>query len=137
MNEGILNRGLGQAIARQGHGDELLLCDAGFAIPEGVEVVDLSLTVNQPLVETVLAEILRYHSVEGLVVADATAEHSPAKLAKILSLLPPDITVTRIPHAELKKRARSVKTVVRSGDFTAFSNFLLISGAGKRWYSEK
>ncbi len=137
MNEGILNRGLAKAVARQGHGDQLLVCDAGFAIPDGVEVVDLSLAVNKPTVEEVLSELLKYHSVEGLVVADTTGRHSPTKLAAVLRLLPPGIPVETIPHPELKKRAATVKTVVRSGDFTAYANFLLISGAGDRWYAER
>lgn len=137
MNEGIVNRGLAGAVARQGHGDQLLVCDAGFAIPDGVEVVDLSLAVNKPTVEEVLAELVKYHSVEGLVVADMTERHSPSKLAAVIGLLPKGIPVEKIPHPELKKRAAWVKTVVRTGDFTAYSNFLLISGAGDRWYSER
>ncbi|MDR0361200.1 MAG: D-ribose pyranase [Planctomycetota bacterium] len=137
MNEGLLNRGLANAVARQGHGDELIVCDAGFAIPDGVEVVDLSLGVNLPTVETVLAELLKYHSVEKLVIADRTGEHSPAKLASVMELLPAGIPVDVIGHPELKARARTVKTVVRTGDFTAFSNFLLVSGSGDRWYSER
>lgn len=137
MNEGLLNRGLVAALARQGHGDEMIVCDAGFAIPDGVEVVDLSLAVNQPTVEMVVGELLRYHSVERLVIADMTAVHSPAKLQSVLKLLPPDIPVDKIAHPELKERARRVKTVVRTGDFTAYSNFLLVSGAGGRWYSER
>ncbi len=137
MNEGILNRGLAKAVARQGHGDQLLVCDAGFAIPDGVEVVDLSLSVNKPTVEEVLAELLKYHSVESLIIADMTEQHSPLKLQAVLKLLPEGIPVEKIAHPELKKRAAGVKTVVRTGDFTAFSNFLLISGSGDRWYSER
>lgn len=137
MNEGLLNRGLAGAVARQGHGDEMIVCDAGFAIPDGVEVVDLSLAVNQPTIETVLTELLKHHSVEKLIVADQTRLHSPAKLAAVLQLLPGDLSVETISHPELKERARRVKTVVRTGDFTAYSNFLLVSGAGDRWYSER
>ena len=135
MNEGILNRGLAQAVARQGHGDQLLVCDAGFAIPDGVEVVDLSLAVNKPTVEEVLAELVKYHSVEGLVVADMTETHSPSKLTAVRRLL--GVPVETISHPELRKRAAGVKTIVRTGDFTAYANFLLISGAGNRWYSER
>ncbi len=137
MNEGILNRGLAGAVARQGHGDELLLCDAGFAIPDGVEVVDLSLAVNAPTVEEVLRELARHYSIEGLVVADMTEKHSPSKLRSVLALLPEGIPVATISHPELKRRAAGVKTVVRTGDFTAYANFLLISGAGGRWHSER
>ena len=137
MNEGLLNRGLSGAVARQGHGDEMIVCDAGFAIPDAVEVVDLSLTMDMPTVDMVVAELVKHHSVEKLIIADATAKHSPAKLEAIRKLLPADIPVETITHPELKERAKRVKTVVRTGDFTAYSNFLLVSGAGDRWYSER
>ena len=137
MNEGLLNRNLAAAVARQGHGDEMVICDAGFAIPDGVEVVDLSVGVNLPTVEMVLAELLKHHSVEKLIIAEATAEHSPSKLEKVRALLPRDLPMESIPHAEMRQRAAKVKTVVRTGDFTAFSNFLLVSGSSERWYCER
>ena len=136
MNEGLLNRNVAAAVARLGHGDEMIICDAGFAIPDGVEVIDLSIGVNLPTVEVVLEEVLKHHSIEKLIVAEATKEHSPSKLEKIRGLLPKDLPMESIPHPELKQRAKSVKTVIRTGDFCAFSNFLLVSGAGERWYSE-
>jgi D-ribose pyranose/furanose isomerase RbsD len=34
-----------------------------------------------------------------------------------------------------KELSKSVKAVIRTGDFTAYANVLLVSGAGKRWYS--
>lgn len=137
MNEGLLNRGLAGAVARQGHGDGMIVSDAGFAIPDHVEVVDLAVAENLPTVDMVVAELVKYHSVEKLIVSDATEKHNPAKLAAILRLLPAGIPVETIPHAEMRRRAADVKTVVRTGDFTAYSNFLLVSGAGNRWYSEK
>lgn len=42
-----------------------------------------------------------------------------------------------IAHAELKRRSREVKTIVRTGDFTAWGNVLLVSGAGPRWKMER
>lgn len=137
MNEGLLNRGLANAVARQGHGDELIVCDAGFAIPDAVEVVDLSLGVNSPTIESVLTELLKYHSVEKLIIADQTEAHNPAKLKAVLKLLPEGIPVEVISHPDLRNRAHKVKTIVRTGDFTAYSNFLLVSGSGGRWYSER
>lgn len=47
------------------------------------------------------------------------------------------VEVEVIPHAELKERSHSVKTIVRAGDFTAWGNVLLVSGAGTRWRMEK
>jgi D-ribose pyranase len=47
------------------------------------------------------------------------------------------MAVETIAHTELKQRSRGVKAIIRTGDFTAYSNVLLVSGAGERWYVEK
>ncbi|HKZ27462.1 MAG TPA: RbsD/FucU domain-containing protein, partial [Rubrobacteraceae bacterium] len=39
---GILNAQLAGALARLGHTDTLVVCDAGLPIPPGSEVVDLA-----------------------------------------------------------------------------------------------
>lgn len=44
---GIINRGIEKVISEQGHKDLLMVCDAGFSIPYGIEVVDVSLGENQ------------------------------------------------------------------------------------------
>lgn len=41
---GILNRDIAAVISEQGHGDLLIVADAGFAIPTEVKVIDISLT---------------------------------------------------------------------------------------------
>ncbi|WP_413730024.1 D-ribose pyranase [Sodalis sp. RH22] len=131
---GILNRQLAASLATLGHGDLLLVTDAGFATPNGINVIDLSLKENLPTVYDVLQEINKYFSVEGLFIAQETMDINPGHSSKIQSLflLKADI----ISHAELKKKATTVKCVIRTGDFTAFGNVILISGAGDRWISE-
>ena len=39
------------------------------------------------------------------------------------------IDVELVPHVEFKQRARAARAVVRSGEFTPYSNVLLYSGA--------
>jgi len=90
---GTINRSISKAISEQGHQDLLMVVDAGFAIPNEVEVIDISF-----------------------------GEHIP---------------VESIDHAELKQLAKTVKTVIRTGDFTAYKNVILVSGAGNRWFCEK
>jgi D-ribose pyranose/furanose isomerase RbsD len=41
-----------------------------------------------------------------------------------------------IPHTELKERSQGVKTIIRTGDFTAWGNVMLVSGPGDRWQME-
>jgi len=134
---GLLNIEISDAIAHLGHMDELIICDAGFPIPAGIRAIDLALKANQPTTIEVLTEILRHFSVEKIVLAEETQKHSPMMFARLTGLFDKDVTVESVTHIEFKQRSRSVKAVVRTGDFTAYSNILLISGAGPRWFVEQ
>jgi D-ribose pyranase len=134
---GILNREITRLLTRMGHLDELIVCDAGFPIPDGVDMVDLALSENRPRVMDVLEVLKRYFSVEKLVVAEETKSHSPSMLSQIQSVLGAAMPSEMISHAALKARSRNVKGIIRTGDFTAYTNVLLVSGAGDRWYVEK
>jgi D-ribose pyranase len=134
---GILNRDLAALLSKMGHGDQFLVCDAGFAIPDGIPVVDLSLAPNVPMVDTVLEVILQYFSVEKILFAKEQKDTNPVKLLKLIALFGDSIVQETISHDELKKQCHSVKGVVRTGDFSAFTNLILVSGAGDRWIMEK
>jgi D-ribose pyranase len=134
---GILNRDIAAIISVMGHADEMVVCDAGFAIPLGVKSVDVSLAENKPTVIEALEEILRYFSVEKLVLANETREISPSMFERIVAMFDEKVTIETIPHTEFRQRSKDVKAIVRTGDFTAYTNVLLVSGAGDRWYVEK
>ena len=133
---GLLNSEIADVIARLGHMDEMIVCDAGFPIPLGVRTVDIALAVNQPTVIDVLQVLLQDFSIEKIVLADETKAHSPSMFAKIVDLFGSDVAVTTEPHTTFKQRSKSVKAIIRTGDFTAYCNVLLVSGSGGRWYVE-
>jgi D-ribose pyranase len=137
IEKGLLNRDLAALLSKMGHGDQFLLCDAGFAIPEGLPVVDLSIAVNMPTVDVVLKEVLKFFSVEKVIFAQEQRDACPAKLERLIALFDPPIEQQTISHVELKQRSRSVKGVIRTGDFSAFTNLILVSGAGDRWIFEQ
>jgi D-ribose pyranase len=134
---GIVNNEISDVFSMMGHMDELIVCDAGFPIPLGVRTVDISLAKNRPTVLQMLKELKRHFSVEKLVMANETKETSPARFDAIIEIFGKDMPVETMPHTEFKKHSMSVKAVIRTGDFTAYSNVLLVSGAGNRWYCEK
>jgi D-ribose pyranase len=134
---GTLNREVSDVLSMMGHGDEMIVCDAGFAIPLGVRTVDISLAKDKPTVPEVLAELKDHFSVEKLVVANQTRDVSPTRFEAIAALFDGSIPLETVPLVEFKQRARSVKAVIRTGDFTAYSNVLLISAGGARWYVER
>ena len=133
---GILNRDLAGYLSAQGHGDRMMVCDAGFAIPDSVPVVDLSLKKDFPLIDQVLEELKEHFSVEKIILAEDTKKISPSKSEKVQEILGRDIPVEFIQHSKLKELSRNVKFIIRTGDFTSYSNVLLVSGPGERWYLE-
>ena len=134
---GTINREISDVLSTMGHTDELIVCDAGLPIPLEVRTVDLSLARNKPTVLEVLAEIREHFSVEKLVLADETMNISPTRFAAISELFGKEMPVEMIPHAQFKQRAKEVKAIIRTGDFTAYSNVLLVSAGGDRWYFEQ
>lgn len=62
---GILNRHLSGALAELGHGDGVLVCDAGMPIPDGPRVVDLAFRAGVPSFAEVLDGLLAELVVEG------------------------------------------------------------------------
>jgi D-ribose pyranase len=134
---GALNRGIDAAISKQGHGDLLMVTDAGFAIPHGVEVIDLSLDENKPMVLEVLEMLKKYYSVEKMIMADETKNISPTLFSNISKAFGDGVPVQTIAHSGLKEMSKTVKAIVRTGDFTAYGNVILVSGAGGRWKVER
>ena len=134
---GLLNRELARFVSQQGHHDLLMVVDAGFAIPKGLDVVDLSLTINVPTVPEVLAVLKDYYSVEKLILARETRDVSPSLYKIMINSFDENLNIELIDHLALKEKSKQVKLVIRTGDFTAYGNIILVSGAGKRWYLEK
>ena len=79
---GMLNGHIDSALTRQGHCDLLIVADAGFPCPDHVEVIDIALREGVPTVLEVLAELRKVHSVEKIVMANETRDHSPTHFKK-------------------------------------------------------
>ncbi len=139
MNEtGILNREIAAELAKMGHTDRMLIADAGLAIPNTTKVIDLSLAVNVPTVIQVLEEVLKHFSAEKIIYSQATVEVSPSREKEFLNHFDKSIAVEVVPHPVLRdEMTREVKFAIRTGDFTANSNIILVSAGGPRWYCER
>lgn len=133
---GIINRDIAAAISKQGHTDLLMIVDAGFAIPNGVEVIDISLGVNRPTVPEVLAELKNVFSVEKIVMANETKNVSPTLFANISKAFGDGVIIETVDNSSIREMSKNAKTIIRTGDFTAYGNVILVSGAGNRWFLE-
>ena len=65
-----------------------------------------------------------------------TREVNPSHFKKVSEAFGEGVEVETLPHDEIKKLSREVKAVIRTGDFTAYGNVILVSGAGDRWFIE-
>jgi D-ribose pyranase len=125
---GILNLDLNEAISAMGHGDLMIVCDAGFPIPRSVRRIDLALVPDVPDLETVLGAISKDLIVEKVSYAAEMAENNPALKAKVDRIFA-GVEFSTVPHTEiLTKLASSAKFIVRSGAFDPWGNILLYSG---------
>ena len=133
---GILNQDLARIIARMGHTDEIIISDAGFRQPPGIEVIDLSIKENDPTVLEILEVLSANFSAERLILSEEAQTISPTRFKAITENYWKGCVIETIPHLEFRERARGVRAIVRTADFTALSNVLIVSGPGDRWYLE-
>ncbi|MFQ3566183.1 MAG: D-ribose pyranase [Aggregatilineales bacterium] len=133
----LLNNELSHAIASMGHGDLMIVCDAGFPIPSSVWRIDLALVPDVPDLETVLTAIHGDFIAEKVAYASEMAENNPNLLSKVKRIFPKAEHST-VPHAEiLGGLALSAKVIVRTGAFDPWGNILLYSGVEvKEWFSK-
>lgn len=133
---GMINGEIDAALNRQGHMDLMMVVDAGFPCPDDVELIDIALSEGIPKILDVLTELKKFHSVEKIVMAQETKDHNPTYFGKVAKSFGDKAELEVIPHTELKQRSYNVKTIIRTGDFTAYGNVMLVSGAGDRWQME-
>src|ERR1700737_73808 len=112
---GILNLGLNQALAAMGHGDLIIVCDAGFPIPAHVSRVDLAIVADIPDLETVLTAISADFIAEKYGYANEMAKNNPRLKEKVDRIFA-DAELVTFPHAEiLTELAAKAKFIVRRG----------------------
>ncbi len=124
---GILNPALSAAIARIGHTDSLVIADPGLPIPDGIEVIDLSLVCGVPSLLDVLKAVLDELVVESCILASEMETCSGTLYGQTRDLLG-DLPCVMVPHEEFKVRTGRAKTLIRTGETTSFANIILVAG---------
>ncbi|GGQ49328.1 D-ribose pyranase [Streptomyces asoensis] len=122
---GILNRHLAGALAGLGHGDGVLVCDAGMPIPDGPRVVDLAFRAGVPSFAEVVDGLLDELVVEGATAAAEVREANPAAAALLDGHFP---ELDLVAHEELKRLSAGARLVVRTGEARPYANVLLRCG---------
>lgn len=122
---GILNPQLNRIISEMGHGDMLIIADAGLPIPREVERIDLALKCGTPSFKEVLQAVFSELQIEEAYVAKEIKEKNTKTLNLISSIIE---EVKFISHEELKELSKQARAIIRTGECSPYANIILISG---------
>lgn len=119
----LLHAELSGVIAAMGHGDLLVIGDAGLPVPPGVRCIDLAVTRGVPsfldVLDAVLSELVVERSAWA---AEAGATVDQALRGRRLG----DCGI--VAHDAFKALSRDARAIVRTGEFTPYANVALWSG---------
>lgn len=126
----LLNVALSRVIASLGHGDMLVIGDAGLPVPPGVELIDLALTQGIPDFVSTLKVVLSEMQVESHVLAEEILLKQPPALPELEALTAQGAIGERrlLSHEAFKQLSRQARAIVRTGECQPYSNIVLVAG---------
>lgn len=123
----LLHGELSHLVATLGHGDSVVIADAGLPVPPGARCIDLAVTRGVPSFEQVLDAVLSEMLVQRADYAAEMSAHSP-QLERVLHERLGDAALHSIAHDALKQRSSVARAIVRTGEFTSYANVILYAG---------
>jgi D-ribose pyranase len=123
---GILHNEISQVIACLGHGDTIVIADAGLPIPKNVQRIDLALCKGVPSFMVVLETILSEMEVESCILAEELPKVSPDMYQQICQRI--SFPISFLSHEQFKQETMKAVAVIRTGEFTPYANIILKAG---------
>jgi D-ribose pyranase len=126
----LLNVALSRLIASLGHGDMVVIGDAGLPVPPGVELIDLALTHGIPDFVSTLKVVLSEMQVESHALAKEIFDKQPTALTALEALNAEGALGRRdlLSHEQFKVLSRQARAVVRTGECQPYCNIVLVAG---------
>ncbi|NBF06053.1 D-ribose pyranase [Pseudomonas sp. Fl5BN2] len=126
----LLNIALSRLVASLGHGDIVVIGDAGLPVPPGVELIDLALTHGVPDFLGTLKVLLSEMQVERHVLAEEILLKRPTPLPALEALTVGGQLGQRqlLSHEDFKVLSRQARAVIRTGECQPYCNIALIAG---------
>lgn len=132
----ILSKPLNDAISSMGHGDYIVISDAGFPIPEEKRI-DLAIEADKPGILEILDLIISDFIYERVIVAEEQKENNP-NLYNAVKKMCDRCEVETISHEEMiTNYPEKAKYIVRTGAFEPWGNVILCSGVDAPVWFEK
>ncbi|WP_295046126.1 D-ribose pyranase [uncultured Paracoccus sp.] len=119
----LLHAELSGLIAAMGHGDLLVIGDAGLPVPPGVRCIDLAVTRGVPGFFDVLDAVLSELVVERAAWASEASDEVQAAMRGRATG-----QHRMVAHDAFKALTRNARAIVRTGEFTPYANICLWSG---------
>lgn len=124
---GIIHPELARVLASLGHGDLLVIADAGLPVPPGVARIDLAYRLGAPEFADVVRAVATELVAEQVVVA-AEAEGAAPGVVEAVRAAFPGCDLDQVSHEELKRQSARARAIVRTGEATPYANVLIRSG---------
>lgn len=132
---GLLNAELMGELTKLRHQDKLVICDIGFPIPKGSNVVDVSLVEGLPTFLQVLKAVLNEIIVEEYVVFDFMKDYNRECYSFLKEHLVNQAS-SEVSMPDFVRASAEAKLFIRTGEPKPASNILLTSATGVRSMNE-
>ena len=126
---GIINGRLIGELTKVGHTGEVVICDAGFPVPTGANVIDLALVGGVPGFRQTLCALTNEFIFEGYVIFDTMKVYNREYYDFAVGLLTKQ-KQEEMTFSQFIERTSRAKLVIRTGELAPCSNIILISASG-------
>jgi D-ribose pyranase len=125
----LLNGNISAVISRMGHFDTITIADAGLPVPDGVERIDLALTLNVPTFLQAFEAVMSELCVQKMTLAEEITGRNKKLYQYLKNYCSKNkIELALTPHENFKELSKKSKAVVRTGECKAYANVILESG---------
>lgn len=132
---GVLNANLMYELTKLRHLDKLVICDAGFPIPKGATVVDVSLVPEIPTFMQTLKAVLNEMIFEEYIIFNFMKVHNKEYYDEVKEMFVNQKS-SEISMEDFIEVSKEAKLFIRTGELKPASNILLTSATGVREMNE-
>lgn len=135
----ILHPQIAEALARLGHGDIILVTDAGAPIPSHCHRIDLAFYAGMIDLLDILSVLRQEVFIENVIFADEVPQKNPQLLQRVTEIFTGSgADFTLVPHTKLVAEVYgSAKVIIRSGSLMPWGNFALVASTDPdAWFDD-
>ncbi|MEK0000050.1 RbsD/FucU domain-containing protein [Escherichia albertii] len=135
----ILHPQVAESLASLGHGDIILVTDAGAPIPPGIKRIDLAFCAESVDLLKILQVVKDEVFIENVIFAKEIPENNPNLLQRVTEIFTGSgADFTLVPHKQLVAEIYGqAKVVLRSGSLMPWGNFALVTSTDPdAWFDD-